>query len=74
LNKISGILVRWPENSAGVRESLCGEALNFLEFFGSFLFQDKNEQTEVFTFGIASFYEKALARNTYYCLFIFLLL
>ncbi|MEM9834753.1 MAG: PorP/SprF family type IX secretion system membrane protein [Bacteroidota bacterium] len=43
------ILVRWPENSAGVREVLCGEALNFspgdpVDFFGSFLYQERNEQ------------------------------
>ena len=34
LNIIS--LVRWPENSAGVRRFLCGEALNFLDLFGPF--------------------------------------
>jgi len=60
LDEISGILARRPENSAGVCRLLCGEALNFLEFFGSFLFQDKNEQAKVPIFGVISFYEKAL--------------
>ena len=43
-----------------MRRAVCGEALNFLEFFGSFLFQDKNEQARIFIFGIISFYKKVL--------------
>ena len=41
------ILVRWPESSAGVRGLLRGEALSFLDFFGLFLRQGKNEQSNI---------------------------
>ena len=41
------LLARWPESSGGRALILSGEALSFLDFFGSFLCQDKNEQSKM---------------------------
>ena len=38
--------MRWPEIPGGRAVVLCGEALEFLDFFGSFFYQEKNEQSD----------------------------
>lgn len=44
------IFARRPESSGGRAQAPRGEALSFLDFFGSFFYQEKNEQNDKYVF------------------------